>query len=263
MKVGIALIGPLAVLALPAEPPLPAPLTTKYRIETRVEQVQDLSAFGQGEQSIVQDQAALITISLTDSAGGRAMHVVVDSVASSGPMAPPAAALEGLKGAWLHGFLDGQGRARILATSNDTSDVLAQLRATLHSFHPRVKPGFSKGDSWTDTTVVESKSSSQATTTTMVTSYTAAGEESVSGATARRLETRFTGLVKGKIQNPMAGELDLEARETGTGVYYLGPDGRFLGGSATGSGNATVTSPMLPGPIPIKTSRVSKVVLVN
>jgi hypothetical protein len=263
MTARLALLSPLAFLVPAMAGPAAAPVTTSYRIETRVEQIQDLSAFGQGEQSIVQEQAAHLTVTLTDSAGGKALHVVVDSMASSGPVAAPAGALEAVRGAWLHGFIDPRGRTRITATSNDSSDVLAQLRASLVTLHPRVPPGTKTGDSWSDTTVVESSSSSQATTTTTVTRYTAGGEEARGAVRARKLEAAFTGTVKGTIQNPMAGELVLEATETGSGTYFIGPDGRYLGGSSSATGNATVSSAMLPAPIPIRVIRSTTVTVLK
>lgn len=259
----IALVAPVVLWSFNDPGPAPAPVTTKYRVETRVDQVQDLSAFGQGEQTIIQEQAALIRVTLSDTVGGKVMHVVVDSLWSAGPMAPPAAALQALKGAWIHGYLDAQGRARVVAASNDTSDALSQLRSAMHTFHPRLLGRFSAGDTWADTAVVESRSSSQTSRTSTITVYTARGEENVGGVNARRLESTFTASTTGKIQNPMAGELDLEAKESGRGVSFVSRDGRFLGGSASATGNATVSSPMLPAPIPIKTTRTSTVTVID
>jgi hypothetical protein len=260
--------GPTTILAsvttvgLIAALPASAPTVTKYRIETRVEQTVDLTALGQGEQKSVITQMAVITVTLTDSARGKVMHVVVDSLAVDSPVGAPAAELAAAKGAWFHGFLDGTGRTAAVVSSNDSSDVLGQLRATLRTFHPRLKPGFKQGDTWSDTTDVESKTSSQATKGRVVTNYTADGEEVVGGVKAWRLATAFSSAATGTMQNPMAGAMDLESSETGTGVYYVAADGRFLGGTTTGTGNAKVSSAMLPEAIPVKSNRVSTVTVV-
>jgi hypothetical protein len=245
------------LIALPTA--APAPQTTRYLIETTIEQVQDLTAFGQGEQTITVTQSAEITVTLTDSANGKAMHVVVDSVAASGAMAPPASALAGLKGAWVHGHLDREWRASSFTASDDTSEVLAQLKATLQTFHPRLKPGFKSGETWTDTTTIESASAAAKNRTTMVTQYTAGSEEPVAGEQATKVTATFTSSSAGTLNNPMAGELQVEASEQGEGVYFVGADGRFLGGTGTATGKASVTAASLPGPIPVKTSRTSKV----
>jgi hypothetical protein len=263
MVARLAVLAPLAWLAIRGGAPTPAPVTTRYRLETTIDQTLDLSAMGQGEQKQSIAQMALITVTLNDSAGGKVMHVVVDSVDLQSPMPTSAAALQALKGAWMHGFIDGQGRTRMVAASLDTSDVLGQLKAALQTFHPRLKPGFKTGDSWSDTSLVETKTQSQQNKTTVVTTYTAAGEESVAGESARRIEASFSSSSSGKIQNPMAGEMDLESTESGTGVYYIRADGRFLGGSSSGTGTAKVSAAMLPEPIPIKTIRKSAVAVVK
>ena len=241
----------------------PAPVTTTYRLETRMEQIVDMSALGQGEQRNSLVQVALIRVTLNDSAGGKTMHVVVDSIAIIGVGAPSTASLDSLRGAWVHAFLDAEGRMSHASTSNEASDALAQLKTTLHTLHPRVKPAFKAGDKWSDTTSVDSKSSSQAMKSQIVTAYTAGGEETVAGMKARRLDVAFSSAGAGTVENPMAGTMELETKETGTGVQYVGADGRYLGGSSTGSGNAMVSSPMLPQPIPIKVDRKSTVTVIK
>jgi len=191
------------------------------------------------------------------------MRGVMDSVAVNGPGAPTASLLQGLKGAWVHGYLDSEGHPRNLVASNDTSDVLSQLTTSLHTFYPRLKPGFKQGDAWLDTTEVASKSSTQQTKTRVITSYTAGAEESVGAQKARRIETTHSSSVTGKIQNPMAGEMELESSESGNATYFVTADGRFMGGSLTANGTAKVSSAMLPEPIPIKLSRKSTVTVLE
>jgi hypothetical protein len=169
----------------------PAPVTTTYRLETRIEQIVDMTALGQGEQRSTLVQTAVIRVTLNDSAGGKTMHAVVDSITVSGLGAPSTASLDSLRGAWVHAFLDAEGRMSHASTSNESSDALAQLKTTLHTLHPRVKPAFKAGDTWSDTTSVDSKSASQAMKSQIVTVYTAGGEETVGGIKARRLDVAF------------------------------------------------------------------------
>lgn len=232
-----------------------APSKITYRLETHVEQVMTLP--GQGEQRNDLAQFAVFTVALDDSAGGKAMHVVIDSVAVESGMAPPAAELAKLKGAWLHGFVDARNRTSILAASDDSSEVLSQIRATLATFLPRVKLGLKAGDTWADTANVESRSPAQATKSRVITSYTAGGEETVAGVSARHIDASFTATTTGTLQNPQTGAVGLEATETGTSVWYVSSDGRFLGGQTTSHGQATLRLDQLPDPIPVKTTRTS------
>jgi hypothetical protein len=79
---------PFLILGSIAAVTPPAPSTTKYRIETKLEQIIDLSAMGQGSQTTAFDQHAIISVTLTDTAGGQVMHVVIDSLASTAPVPP-------------------------------------------------------------------------------------------------------------------------------------------------------------------------------
>ncbi len=238
-----------------------APSKTTYRLENQLEQT--ISVPGQPTQETKVTMVAIFTVSLKDSTGGKAMHVVVDSVAVDAMVPPPAADLALLKGAWLHGFMDPSNRTTMVATSNDSSEVLAQIRATLRTFFPRIKSGMKAGDTWTDTTMVESKSPAQATKSQVVTSYTAAGQETIGGASARHLDASFTNTITGTVQNPMAGPMTLESTETGTSVLYVAPDGRFLGGKTTAKSNAKLSVSMMPDPIPVTTSRTSTTTVVQ
>jgi hypothetical protein len=110
---------------------------------------------------------------------------------------------------------------------------------------------------------IESKTSSQYMKSEIVTVYAAGGEEAVSGVKARRLDTRFTAAGAGTIENPNAGTMDLATKEHGTGVFYVAADGRYLGGSATGVADATLSSAMLPQPIPIRIERQTKVTVIQ
>jgi hypothetical protein len=254
------LLGSLAAVITAGTSPTAPPKTT-YQLESRVEQT--ITVPGQPAQTNVLTQLAVFTVSLEDSVGGQVMHVVIDSIAVESAAAPPASELAKLRGAWLHGFVDPQNRTTVVATSDDSSEVLTQIRATLTTFLPRLKPGLKQGDTWSDTTVVDSKSPAQNTKSQVVTSYSAGAQETVAGTSARHIDAQFTATTSGIIQNPMAGPMTLESTETGTSVLYVGPDGRFLGGKTTGKGNAKLSVSMMPDPIPVTTSRTSTTTVVK
>src|SRR5215470_16083782 len=110
----MTLVGTLWLVGAPGSP---APSTTKYKLETKVETIIDLTSMGQGTQTQNVSQVALITVALTDSAGGKTMHVVIDSLASDVQIPGAAEAMGKAKGGWVHGWLDPRGRATVSKTS--------------------------------------------------------------------------------------------------------------------------------------------------
>jgi hypothetical protein len=253
----------VGTLVLVGAPGSPAPSTTRYKIESKAETTIDLTAMGQGTQTQNVSQLAIITVALADSAGGKSMHVVIDSVASDIQLPGAAETLAKAKGGWLHGFVDARGHATILKTSADSNDFVAELKSTMSTFFPRLKVNAKTGESWIDTTRVETKTSSRNIKSTTITTYTAGGDDTMNGEKAVRIEASFASTAEGTVENPMAGSMNLESSDTGTGKYYLGPDGRFLGGSSRAEGKATVKSAMVPDPIPLKLVRTSSVTIIK
>jgi hypothetical protein len=236
--------------------------TIRYRIDQQIEQRIDLSVFGQGEQ--VQNQALVwfTTMTYTDSAGGQAVHVVLDSVQADLGMAPfPASMLDSLKGAAFHGFLDSQGRMG--SVGGNRKDLLAgAFEGLLKTFHPRVRTGTRAGDSWVDTLNIETDNPQSSTKTRTITNFTLAGTEQREGVAARRLEAAFTATLTGTVQTP-AGPADMEGKSTGTATYFLSPEGRYLGGQLSSAGDATMSGSFAPAAIPMKNSTTMTVTVIK
>jgi hypothetical protein len=238
-----------------------APVTTRYKIETKVETTIDLSAVGGAAQQQNAAQAAYISVGVSDTATGKVIHVAIDSLSSDLPIPGAAEAIAKAKGAWMHGLIDSKGKVTIVKTSADSNDFVAELKSTMRTFFPRLKPGAKQGDSWVDTAEVETKTSSRALKGSVVTTYTHGGDDTIGGDKAVRLDASFTSNVAGTMENPMAGAMEMESKDTGTGKYYLSADGRFLGGSSQSAGNATITAGGQV--IPVKVSRTSTVSVVK
>ena len=240
-----------------------APTTTRYRIESKTEQVVDLSAMGQANQTSSFTQLALITITISDSSGGKLMHVVIDSVATDAPVPGASEAAAKAKGAWLHGLVDDWGRTKIVKTSADSSDLIGQLKASLGRFFPVVRPGSKQGDSWIDTSNVDTKTAQQAVKSVTVTTYTHAGAQPHEGQTVTRIDASSSTTGAGTMENPMAGTMELEISDKGTETFYLSPDGRYLGGEGKSEGLSKVKTAMSPEPIPVKLTRTTSVTIVK
>jgi len=263
MRLSAALLGSMiSAIAGSGAAPI-GPSVTKYRLESSVEQAVDLSSIGQPEQRFTVTQVAVFSIALTDSAGGQAMHVTIDSVNGTGTGGPPPAALDSIRGAWIHGFRSGDGATTIQSASNESSDVLSQLKQSIQTFFPRIRGPVKTGDRWVDTTEVRSQSTSRTLTSTIVTSYVAAGEESFADVAALRLDATVSTQGKGTVANPQLGEMTLTMEETATAVFFVSADGRYLGGRSTGTAHAALSAPMLPASLPLTITRETKISVVE
>ena len=236
--------------------------TTKYRIDTKSQSTIDLTAFGQPPQEQNVGLVTWVTVTLTDTTGGRVLHVVVDSLKYQGTLPIEQAALDSVKGATLHGLLDPAGRVKNLTANPGSNLILAQVHGVMNGFFPRQKAGAKAGDMWTDTTEVANTTGGANTKIRVQTSYTAGGSEMIAGVRATKITSSYTSPVTGTMENPMAGTMDVEGTGTGTGSYYIGPDGRYLGGTSTTNVDQKLKMAMAPAPIPVKTVQTLTVTLI-
>jgi hypothetical protein len=239
---------------------LPAPQTTRYKIETRSEQIVDLSAVGQGEQ---RNDIALVnyfTVTLNDTAGGKTVHAVMDSIikADTNPI-PAQGVLDSARGRTWHGLIDADGRLSGVKRMDSGPAGGGDL---LTNFFPRVKRGAKVGDNWTDTSETTSTEAEQSITTHTVTNYRVTGTETHAGARALRIETAFSLSQTGEINSP-GGSLGVDGTGTGTATYFVSEDGRYLGGTSTVSSDLQITTAQLPEPIPIKATNTATVSIIN
>jgi hypothetical protein len=151
----------------------------------------------------------------------------------------------------------------VVKTSADSNDFVAELKSTMPTFFPRVRAGAKQGDSWVDTTNLETKTSTRALKSTVVTTFTHGGDDTMAGEKAARIETVFTSTAAGTMENPMAGTMEMESADKGTGKFFVSATGRYLGGASQSEAKATVKSAMVPDPIPIKVLRTSTISIVK
>ncbi|MEP7325804.1 MAG: hypothetical protein ABI836_07645, partial [Gemmatimonadota bacterium] len=174
----------LALAGLAGGIVLAAPQTTRYKIETRSEQIVDLSAVGQGEQKTNISLVNFLTVTLKDTAGGRTVHAVLDSMlkADTNPV-PEQSTLDSAKGRTWHGLMDPDGRlsgVKRMDSGPGGGDLLT-------NFFPRVKHGAKVGDNWTDTSETATKEAGQSITTRTITNYKVTGTENRGGTQALRI----------------------------------------------------------------------------
>lgn len=251
----------LGILLLPA--PRNAAVTTRYRIETKNETTVDLSAFGQPPQHIVIGLVSWVAVTLSDTSGGRILHVVVDSMKYDGgaPMLSQSTA-DSAKGGELHGFVDPNGRVKNLTQQPTANVFLADVEGVLHSFFPKVKVGAKAGEGWSDTVEVTNTTNGANLKSVFLINYTAGAQEQVAGMAALKLSAASTASVTGTLENPQAGTMDVAGKITGSSTSLVASNGRFLGGSSNSTSDQTLKSAMIPAPLPVKVIRSVTVTLL-
>ncbi|NOT08526.1 MAG: hypothetical protein HOP28_10015 [Gemmatimonadales bacterium] len=251
----------LGVFAMPA--PKRASVTTKYRIDVKADQTVDLSAFGGGSQATTSGVTAWVAVTLTDSAGGKAVRGILDSVnfTSSAPSITQATA-DSAKGGTIHAFLDSTRRIQNPVARPADNVLLDQALGVVSSMFPRVKSGAKLGDKWSDTTDVANTTLGRNLKTHFVLDYSVDGQETIAGMAALRLSVTSKSTMTGTAPNSQVGTLSVEGAGSGSGTSLIGADGRFLGGSTTVSLDQKLTPARSPAAIPVKVVQTVVVTLI-
>jgi hypothetical protein len=226
-----------------------APVTTKYRIDQSLSQEIDATAAGGAKQNISFSTSSFITVTLADSAGGKVMTVRVDSLRGDSATPIPAAVLDSARGAEFRGFVERSGKPLGLEPVTGTS-AAAQIQGLLSDFFPWVRTGLKVGDSWTDTTAKINGVGPDSVTVRRVSAYRAAGNEARGSRKAVRITEDFTSSVAGTQPTP-SGPARIEGSGSGKGSYYIGTDGRYLGGDWQQQSSLKISGSFAPEPLPI------------
>jgi hypothetical protein len=264
MSVRYALLASLSLtpFILPSTPS--APSTTKYRFDLKSETTVDLSVVGAPTQVTNLGLNAWVVMTLTDSAGGKVVHAIVDSmkVDTTIPQITPAT-IDSAKGGMIHGFVDPSGHIKNVTATPGGNPLLAAVQGVVNALFPRVKVGTKTGDHWVDTTEVSNSSEGNNTKVKLILNYSADGTETVAGFPATKVTAASTSIVTGTMENPMAGTMEVEGNGVGTGTFFVGTDGRFLGGTLSSTIDQRLKVAMAPAPIPVKTVQVLTVTLIK
>jgi hypothetical protein len=247
----------LVASGLGLAPLILAPTTIKYRIDQSLWQEIDASGAGGAKQKIAFSTSSFVTVTLADSAGGKVMRVVVDSVRgdSATPIAP--AVLDSARGAQFHGFVQKSGKPTGLAPMTAVS-AATQIQGLLSDFYPWTRAGLKVGESWSDTTARTNGSGTDSVTVRRVSAYRAAANETRDTRKAVRVTEDFTSSVAGTQPTPN-GPARIEGTGTGTGAYYVGTDGRYLGGAWQQQSSLKISGSFAPQPLPITVIQKIKV----
>ena len=226
-----------------------APSTIKYRIDQSLTQEMDATVAGGAKQRIAFSTSSFVTVTLADSAGGKAIRVVVDSVRGDSATPIPATVLDSARGAEFRGFLTKSGKPSGLKPVSK-APAATQIQGLLSDFLPWARPGLKVGDSWADTTAKTSATGSDSVTVRRVSAYKAAASETRESSKAVRVIEDFTSSVAGTQPTPN-GPAHIEGSGSGNGFYFVSPDGRYLGGSWEQQSALKVSGSFAPQPLPV------------
>jgi hypothetical protein len=234
-----------------------APVTTKYRIDQSMVQEMDATAAGGAKEVISFTTSSFITVTLADSAGGKVMRVVIDSLKGDSATPIPPAVLDSARGAEFRGFVERSGKPTGLRPVHPTS-AIAQIQGLLSDFYPWSKAGIKVGQSWTDTTAKVDGVGADSVTVRRVSAYKAAPAENRQPSNAVVITQDFRSSIAGTQPTP-SGSARIEGTGNGKGSYFLGKDGKYLGGTWQHHSSLKISGSFAPEPLPITITQKTKV----
>jgi hypothetical protein len=234
-----------------------APITTKYRIDQSLLQEMDATTAGGAKQVISFTTASFISVTLTDSAGGKVMRVVIDSLKGDSATPIPPAVLDSARGAEFRGFVQRSGKPSALEPVHGTP-AIAQVQGLLSEFYPWSKSGIKVGQSWTDTTARVTAVGADSVTVRRVSAYKAAASENRQTRNTVMILEDFSSSIAGTQPTP-SGPARIEGTGSGKGSYYIGPDGRYLGGTWQHHSSLKISGSFAPEPLPVTITQKTKV----
>jgi hypothetical protein len=247
----------LLAALLAAAPAAQAPLVSRFRVDQTLSQEVDATAAGKGKQSISFSTSSFLTVTLSDTAGGRSVRIVVDSMRGDSTSPIPAAVFDSAKGAEFHAFLSSAGRLSELESIN-VSPAAARVQGFLTDFFPWVKVGAKAGERWADTSSRATTDGSDSVVVKRVTSYRVLGKEKRPTGQALRIASEYASTVAGTQPTPN-GPARIEGSGTGTGTYFVTPDGLYLGGDWQLRSALTLSGSFSNDPLPITITQTTKV----
>jgi hypothetical protein len=246
-----------AVAALAAAPASLAPVTAKYRVDQTLTQAMDASAAGKGKQTVSFTTSSFLTLTLTDSTGGKSVRIVVDSMRADSSAPIPAAVFDSAKGAEFRAFLSASGKLSELEGVT-VSEAAARVQGFLTDFFPWVKAGAKPGEQWADTSARTTTDGTDSVVVKRVTAYRVVGNETRNARKAVRIASEYRSTVAGTQATPN-GPARLEGGGKGTGTYYVSPDGLYLGGDWQLQSALTIAGAFANEPLPITITQTTKV----
>jgi hypothetical protein len=231
-------------------------------VDQSLTQEADASAMGGARQTVSFSTSSFVTVTLADSAGGKAIRVVLDSVRGDSATPIPRPVLDSARGTEFHDFLSAEGKLAGLAPSGGAGGVASRVQGLLSDFYPPLRRGLHAGQRWADTTARTTGRGADSVTVRRVTSYTAAPGDRRDLPRAVRVTSEFTSTFGGTQTTPN-GPARIEGMGSGGGTYYVAADGRYLGGTWRQRSELKVSGSFTQQPLPITVAQTVKVTVLR
>jgi hypothetical protein len=246
-----------ALSALLGAAPATAPVTARYRVDQTLTQNVDATSAGKGKQSVSFSTSSFLSLTLTDSVGGRTVRVVVDSMRGDSTSPVPTSVFDSARGAEFRAFLSSAGKLSELEAVS-VSPAAYRIQGFLTDFFPWVKAGVKPGESWADTTAKTTTNGSDSVLVRRVMTYHVLAREKREGRKALRITSEYASTVAGT-QPTDNGPARIEGTGKGSGIYFVSPDGLYLGGDWQLQSSLTVSGAFASEPLPITITQTTKV----
>ncbi len=239
-----------------------APVTTRYRYESKTEQAIDATGLGGAKQSSTLQRVGWLSVTLTDSAGGKSMRSIIDSVSTDAETRASmgSASIDSARGATFTGFLASDGAVSNFKMPSGVGTLGALLGSTFDEFFPRVQAGYKSGDTWTITSEKPQVVSNGELVIKRSTSYTARGGEVHDGAPSNRIDFSFTTTSTGT-QMVGPNKANVEGGSSGSGTWFTSNTGAFLGGTRSEQNDRKLMLTGAPAPL-LVTAKVTTTISV-
>jgi hypothetical protein len=239
------MVAALSLGSLAAWTPTAPPTARRYKLDLKTTQVVNLAALGQGEQRAEISGLGFVSVTTTDSGGGQAVTVVLDSLQVGEGSPIPADQAKAATGATWNGFREPSGRVNDLKLTQE-NPIASTLEGVLQQLFPPIRGGTGAGKSWTDTTETQrSGSIAIRTVTNFLTS-----SDSYDGQKVLKLAGASSSSISGSQEGPQ-GTVQFEGTGSATSAWFLAPDGTCLGGTYSGTQSLQLTVAVAPEPLPL------------
>ncbi len=236
------------------------PFTAQYQISSHTRVQQDI----QGQVQVSEfGLVYFLSVSAADEEGVTRLTMTLDSVPQlSGPLFSPSTGADAA-GTTFTGILSPGGEILDFQASNTTNTLVEQLRPGLSRFFPRVPlGGVEAGQAWTDSVEISSESGGLDILVEATAQFQAHdwGDRNGVRALSASSDTDYT-LSGGGMQG--GSEITIDGTGVSHGGFFLGADGRFLGGASADTAHMSAFVVAMGMDIPILQTRVDTVAVVR
>lgn len=236
----------------------------RYRLDSKTQQTINADAIGGGSQQTQTDRSAYLRITVTDSAGGKALSVVIDSLLNRGDNLPPgtAAVADSARGKVFTGFVAADGTVSPISHPAGAGALGTAIGGQLDEFFPRAKAGAKEGDNWTVTSERPQLVPGGQLSVKRTTAYAAMGAAPRDGVTAQRLDMTFTTAATGAMRIGPANAT-VDGTSMGSGSAFITAAGIYLGGMRTEKTERRLVLDGAPGPVLVSAETATTIALLK